>query len=230
MRLEPQYFQTSIGRKLITAVSGIIFVGFVFGHMVGNLQIFLGPEKLNAYAKFLKDLGGLLWVARGVLFVAFFAHVITTIQLKIQNAKARPDSYAHEKTVQASIASRYMMLAGSVIFAFIIYHLLHFTLGITNPEYLELRDSAGRHDVYNMVVDGFKVPAVAIAYIFANALLGLHLSHGVASVFQTLGLASPKHHKGIKLFGIFYGLLIFLGNASIPIAIVTGFINNQTLN
>ncbi|MCG9874129.1 MAG: succinate dehydrogenase cytochrome b subunit [Leptospiraceae bacterium] len=221
------YLTTSIGKKLLVAISGLLILGFVILHMVGNLQIFSGPEKLNAYAKFLKDLGPLLWLARIGLIVFAIVHIVLTIQLTRENRKARPNSYVYMKTVQASSASRFMILSGLTILSFIIYHLLHFTLGVTNPEYAQLSfelNGERVHDVYAMVVNGFTNPIVSGFYILSMGLLCWHISHGVSSLFQTLGITNAKNNKTIQQIATSTAGLIFIGNISIPITILAGII------
>lgn len=221
------YLTTSIGKKLLIAMSGLLILGFVIVHMVGNLQVFSGPEKLNAYAKFLKDLGPLLWLARIGLIVLAILHIVLTIQVTKENRTARPESYKYMKTVQASSSSRFMILSGLTILSFLIYHLLHFTLGVTNPEYLQLSfDLNGErvHDVYAMVVTGFSQPLVAGFYIISMGLLCWHISHGVGSLFQTLGITNAKNNDTIQKISMATAGLIFLGNVSIPLSIIIGVV------
>ncbi|MFT5104427.1 MAG: succinate dehydrogenase / fumarate reductase cytochrome b subunit [Verrucomicrobiales bacterium] len=228
--LEPvvAFYASSIGKKLIVAVTGIALLGFLFGHMVGNLKIFLGPEKLNGYAAWLHSMPGLLWGARIGLISAFGLHIVTTITLVIQNRAARDTRYEHEKTVQAPGSSRIMMISGSIILAFVVFHILHFTVGVASGYYDPSGDyflPDGHHDVYKMVVHSFsQVPAISLFYILSMALLCSHLSHGVASVFQTLGLRTERSWPLIRAFGYAYAALIFFGNISIPIAAMAGWI------
>ncbi len=227
MDFQAGYLRSSIGRKTIVAITGIIFFGFVFVHMLGNLQIFQEPDKINSYAEFLQSLGGLLWLARGILLVAFVLHVYYAIQLSIENKLARPIGYVKNSTVQATLSSRYMALTGSVILAFVIYHLLHFTLGKIQPENFVLQETIGdkqRHDVYSMVVLGFKNVYVSISYIIAMVLLAFHLRHGVTSVFQTLGFNTPFWAPKTNAFAILFALTIFIGNTSMPLAVLLNFV------
>ncbi|TGL57434.1 succinate dehydrogenase cytochrome b subunit [Leptospira ognonensis] len=222
------FFRSSIGKKIIMAITGFIWFGFVIMHMLGNLQIYQGPEKLNAYAKFLKDLGPLLWVARGGLFVAFFGHVAVAILLKRQNASARPVSYSKESTIQASKASTTMFYSGLLLLTFLIYHLLHFTLGVTNPdhsshEYL-LKNGDSVHDVYAMVILGFQQPSIAIAYIVFMFFLALHFSHALGSMLQTIGIAAPKHHPTLQKIATTLAIIVFIGNTSMPLSILLGLV------
>ena len=206
------------------AISGVLLFLFVIAHMLGNLQIFLGPESLNAYGAFLKSKPGLLWSVRLILLVIVIFHIVTGIQLALQNRRARPVRYANSKPPYASLASRTVLISGLVIFSFVVYHLMQFTLGVTNPEYLHLEDSKGRHDVYRMSIEGFSSPRVSIFYIFAMGLLCLHLSHGVSSAFQSLGLKNKRTENLICRLSQITAFVIFLGNSSMPLAVWLGFI------
>lgn len=214
------FLRSSVGKKAVMAVTGLLFAGFVVVHMLGNLQIFLGQEALNAYAKKLQGLPLLLWPARAALLLIFVTHMWLSIKLAIENRRARPVPYASKNTVQASLASRTMMLSGMVLFAFIVYHLLHFTFGVTNPEFFHLVDSKGRHDVYSMSVLSFRNLGISAAYIFSMFILCLHLSHGLASFPQSLGLNNEKCLPKLKVFANTAALLIFIGNSSIPLAVL----------
>ncbi len=222
------FFRSSIGKKIIMAITGFIWFGFVIAHMLGNLQIYQGAEKINAYAKFLKDLGPLLWVARAVLFVSFFGHVAVAIMLKIQNNAARPVNYSKQDTIQASKASLTMVYSGFLLLTFLIYHLLHFTLGVTNPEHsaltFTLKNGDVVHDVYAMVILGFKVPAIAVAYIVFMFFLALHFSHALGSVLQTLGIVSPKHNPNLQKIATLLAIIVFIGNTSMPLSILLGYV------
>ena len=215
--------KTSIGKKILMAGTGFVMFGFVFVHMFGNLQIYLGSDILNSYAEFLKDLGALLWVFRIVLLLCVVVHVTLAIILSLENRKARPIKYVYEKNVQVTLAARTMTYTGLVIFAFIIYHLMHFTFGFTNPEHI-LEDTKGRHDVYKMVILGFQNPFISSAYLIAMVFLFLHVRHGVASIFQTLGLSRIERRDKFQLFADIFATIIFLGNVSIPITILMGII------
>ena len=223
------FYASSIGKKWVVAITGLIFIGFLLGHLIGNLLIFLGPKALNEYAVFLHSIGhGMgIWVARIVLLVSLILHVVTTIQLVRQNRAARAVPYQHEKTIQGSKASRTMPITGLIVLTFIVYHILHFTVGLTTSYYDP--DGAyylanGDHNVYKMVVDGFQNLLVSGFYIFAMALLCMHLSHGFSSAFQTLGLRTERTWPAISLAGKLFAALIFFGNISIPVSILFGFV------
>ncbi len=221
------FLQTSVGKKSIVAITGALLLGFVVAHMLGNLQIFLGADRINSYAKTLQDLGALLWAARIGLLVAFVVHIAMAIKLTLENKAARPVPYAVNKVHHATLASRIMPYTGTVILAFVIYHLLHFTLASFNPEYKQFLDEQGRHDVYRMVIAGFSNPLSSLFYILAQACLALpigHLSHGIFSIFQTLGVNHPNIDARIKFASIAVALVIFLGNSSVPVAVLAGII------
>ena len=215
---------SSLGRKYLMAISGVLLFLFVIVHMLGNLQVFLGPESLNAYGAFLKSKPGLLWSVRLILLVIVVFHIVTGIQLTLQNRRARPVRYANSKPPYASLASRTLLISGLIIFSFVAYHLMQFTLGVTNPEYLHLEDSKGRHDVYRMTIEGFSYPGVTFFYIFAMGLLCLHLSHGVSSAFQSLGLKNKRTENLICRLSQIAAIVIFVGNSSMPLAVLLGFV------
>lgn len=215
---------STIGTKTVVAVTGVMLVLFVVGHMLGNLQIYLGPDAINSYAEFLKSKPGPLWGARLGLLAALLLHIGGIMKLTLANRSARPVAYAQQKPVQSTLASRTMLLSGAVLFAFIVFHLLHFTVGVTHPEHFQLRDALGRHDVYSMTILGFQQPLVSLSYIVAMGLLGMHLGHGVASLFQTTGLRNPQFLPLIELIGRVAAVIVVLGNISIPLAALLGLI------
>lgn len=215
---------SSVTAKTMMAVTGAGLVGFVVAHMLGNLQIYLGQEALNAYAYKLKSMPALLWVARGGLILLFAGHLGIAFYLRKLNASARPVAYAYPDPVEASLASRTMLLSGLVIFAFLIYHLLHFTLGVTNPSTHHLVDGNGHHDVYSMVVLSFQNVFISGAYIVAMVFLGLHLSHAISSMIQTLGFVSGHSRAWISRIGLATAGVLMLGNISIPVSVLLGIV------
>lgn len=217
--------ESSIGLKAIMALTGIALLGFVVVHMLGNLQIFAGQDAINTYAHKLKSLGPLLWVARLGLLGIFVVHIGAAMKLTKGNEDARKTRYAYEAkngphAVQASWASRYMLVTGGVVAAFVVFHLVHFTVpSPLNEEALKVTDHAGHHDVFSMVVTAFKNPLFVAFYVVANLVLGVHLAHGVSSVFQTLGLRHERYDLLIKMAGPGLATLIAIGNIGIPLYI-----------
>lgn len=211
------FFSHSIGKKIVVAVTGFAMLTFVIGHMVGNLQVFIGQEQLNKYAAFLQGLGELLWVIRGALALMLILHVWFAVMLKLENWSARPQKYAYNSTVQATFASRTMIWTGLLIASFITYHLMHFTLVSTDPRLADLRH---HHDVYSMVILGFQSVPISIAYIIMMFLLAYHLSHGIKSMFQTIGWNNEKYEPGLNKLSYAIAYLLFLGYIAIPAAVL----------
>jgi succinate dehydrogenase / fumarate reductase cytochrome b subunit len=215
------FYQTSIGKKYIMALTGLGLFLFVIVHMLGNLQIFLGQEAINSYAEYLKSKPALLWTARIGLLLLVVLHIVIAIKLALENRAARPVGYVDNKVVGASFATQTILFSGIIILAFIIYHLSHFTIGLTNPDYLKLRDALGRHDVYRMMIEGFSNIGASVFYLVSMGLLCLHLTHGVSSLFQSLGLRRKAYFRAVDTFAKVSAVVIFLGNCFIPIAVMT---------
>ncbi len=213
---------SSIGKKFLMALTGVMVFGFVLGHLAGNLLIFSGPDALNTYAEKLQSLGPVLWFLRGGLLIAFVAHIVLGIQLRALNSAARPIDYGKKKTIQASLASRYMWVSGLIVLVFIFYHLGHYTFKVTHPEFQFLQDSQGRLDVYTMVVLGFQQWYLVGFYLLGVGLLSWHLSHGLASMFQSLGLMQARWRKPLDLIATLFGIVVFIGYASIPLSVILG--------
>lgn len=213
----------SLVKKYLMAASGLVLALFVLGHMLGNLQIFAAvPGPINRYANFLQSLGELLWVVRIFLLACVVVHIWMAVLLTLENRRARPIGYAKNATVQASYASRTMIWSGFIVLAFIIFHLADYTLQIIHPIFksLEYADNGRRmHDVFAMVLVGFSYPAVAAFYVFAIGLLCLHLSHGVSSMFQSLGVRNAKWRGWLDKVALAYGMIIFLGFIAVPVAV-----------
>ncbi len=217
--------RTSVGRKMIVAVTGVILMLFVIGHLIGNLQIFLGPDWVNGYAQHLHDLGILLWAVRGVLIVTVVLHIYFTIRLAIENRAARRLPYEQKDYVKASYASRHMVVSGLVVLAFIIFHLLHFTGRRFDPHFPLLKNDPLNHfDVFSMMVYGFQNVYVSAFYLIGLFLLTLHLTHGASSFFQSLGLSDRKWMPVLARGARIFAWLLFIGYASIPTAVLLGFI------
>lgn len=199
------------------AVSGVILFGFVAGHLAGNLQVYEGPEKLDGYAKFLRGMPALLWGTRITLLVMVALHIWSSIQLAITKNKARPIGYVKKRNIHSSYASRTMYWSGPIIACFVIYHLMQFTFGVGGTPYRE-------GHVYANLVQGFQAIPVSAFYILAMILLGLHLNHGLWSLFQSLGFSHPKYTPAIKRLATAISVLIVAGNISIPISVLAGWV------
>jgi succinate dehydrogenase / fumarate reductase cytochrome b subunit len=217
-------FGSTVGTKFVMGATGAILAGFVVVHMLGNLQIYLGPEVLNAYAASLREMPLLLWAARLVLLVAVLLHIASAVRLRRLEGAARPQPYELWAPQATTYAARTMFFGGLALAGFILYHLAHFTFGLTHPEHFSLHDAQGRHDVYGMVVLGFRQPLVSFLYIAAMIPLALHLRHGVSSIFQSFGLNHPKFQWIFRGLGPAIALIVFLGNVSIPLAVLAGWI------
>ena len=228
MNIVTRIFDSSLGKKYIMALTGFGLFGFVVAHLIGNLQIFLGPEAINRYGAFLQGLGELLWVARISLLAMVVLHIWAAIKISAENKAARPIAYQAYNPTTASYASRTMLMSGLIILFFIIYHLLHFTVQIpginfTNEDFKTLHDAKDLHDVFAMMILGFRQPVVSIFYIVAIGLLSLHLSHGVGSMFQSLGWKKKSYSGLLDGFAKAVSIFIFVGYISIPIAVLLGF-------
>jgi len=228
MNLLGSLFQTSIGRKILMASTGLVLFGFVTGHLVGNLQIFLPPEKINAYGHMLESLGAALWLVRIFLLICVVLHIWVGIQLTLENRAARPTGYGINHTNRATLASRVMARTGIVVLAFLIYHLMDFTFRVQHPEWgnptYQLASGTWVRDLHTMMVHGFSRVGVSIFYIIAVGLLSYHLSHGTVSLLQSLGLKNEKWTRGLERFTVTYCWLYFLLNASIPLAVLGGLV------
>jgi len=236
-------FCSSIGRKMLMAVTGLILIGFVIGHLVGNLQIFQEPDHINGYGQFLHSLGPLLWAARLVIIASVVLHIWAATVLTLENNRARGAApYSVKHTIRATLASRAMRATGYIVLAFLIYHLAQFTWGFAQagaykenlPHYTMAGDyrvagflivPAGTRDildVYNMVVLGFQSPVVSLFYIVAVGLLSFHLLHGIDSLFQSLGLRSEKWAAALHKIALVFCAAYFLANLAIPGAVLAG--------
>jgi succinate dehydrogenase / fumarate reductase cytochrome b subunit len=224
MRRVFSFYQSTIGKKYIMAVTGLIFIAYVIAHMLGNLKIYMGPEKINAYGRFLRDVGhdafghsGLLWVARIVLLVAVILHAWAAISLWRASRVARPVGYRKVDLQAATYASRSMRVGGLLLAVFVVYHILHLTTGQANPDF-------HHGDVYGNVVAGFSVWWASAFYIIAMGALGLHLYHGTWSFLQTLGAAHPKYNAWRKRLAWAVALIVTIANISFPIAVLIGVV------
>lgn len=217
------FFGSSVGKKIVMAVTGIMLVGFVVVHMIGNLQLYLpahGPEHpLDAYGRFLRTFlhGGGIWIARAVLLTAVGLHIWAAVGLTLMNWAARPIGYRDQQYTTSTFASRWMRVSGVVVLAFIVFHLLHLTIGVVLPGF-----EHGK--VFHNVVTGFQVPWVSAFYIIAMLFLATHLHHGVWSMLQTLGLSHPRYNRLRTGLATLLTIVVIGGNISFPIAVLTGFV------
>jgi succinate dehydrogenase / fumarate reductase cytochrome b subunit len=212
-----RFWNATVGKKIVMAVSGIVLAGFVCLHMLGNMNFFRSVEAMNDYAKLLRFEPALLWAARGFLLAMVVAHVWASVQLALLNKlEARPVGYVKKKSAGSTYASRTMYWSGPIILAFVVYHLMHFTWGAGGTAFEELRPSEN-------IVAGFSVPAIAIVYIVAMGMLMLHLYHGVWSMFQTLGFNHPRYTPMLKKLAAALSILLFAGFSSIPVAVMLGY-------
>lgn len=218
------HFQTSLGSKLVVALTGLGLAGFVVFHMLGNLQIFEGPEALNGYAAFLRDMPMLLWTARLGLLGIVALHIVLAIRLALQNRRARPVAYAVRAYRKASLASRTMSITGSLLLLFIIFHLLHLTAGVLDTSFPDQLDVQGHRDVYGKMIHAFRNPLFVGLYFAAQLVLGLHLSHAVSSSLQTLGFEHAALNRLFKAAGPAVALLVVFGNLMIILAVFIGVV------
>jgi succinate dehydrogenase / fumarate reductase cytochrome b subunit len=218
------FYNSVIGKKVVMAVTGLILFGLVLVHMAGNLQVFLpvhpdGVHPLDEYGAKLRAIPPLLWGARIVLLVAVGLHILAAWQLILLNkTKARPIAYTKKASVGSTYASRTMVWSGPILFFYIVYHLLHFTIGSVHPQFEEGK-------VFQNLVIGFQNPAVSLFYLIANVLLAVHLYHGVWSMFQSLGIAHPKYTPLLKKGAALFAIIIGVGFCIVPLAVMTGIIS-----
>jgi succinate dehydrogenase / fumarate reductase cytochrome b subunit len=213
------FFNSSIGKKIVMAVTGAVLFGFTVGHMTGNLQVFLphGSEALDRYAAFLRELlhGSAIWIVRGGLLLSVGLHIWAFLGLWSQNRAARPKGYRVTSYEESDWASRTMKITGPLLLAFIVYHLLHLTVGSVHPHFVEGR-------VYDNLLTGLKVTPVAFFYLVAMAALAFHLYHGFWSMLQTLGLSHPQFNPWRKRLAVAFTILVAGGFAVVPLAVLTG--------
>lgn len=206
-------YQTTVGKKVVMALSGAIIVGFVIGHFLGNLNIYLGPEALNGYAAKLHSLPALVWGTRILLLFAFGAHIWSAYQLWRRNVAARGSHYKKRNDLATDYAARTMYWTGPILLLYLIYHLLEFTIIPSHPG-----------DVYRNVVEAFQNPWISAFYVAGNLALGLHLFHGIFSAFQSIGANHPRYNNYRRDLAIGISAVITLGNVSFPISVLAGIV------
>lgn len=220
-------WRTVIGKKIVMAVTGVVLIGFVIGHVLGNLKIFSGPNEINAYSRFLREVGQpelgygqLLWIVRSVLLVCVILHIMAAVQLTRLNWAARPVGYTVKRNIKTTFAARMMRWGGLLLAVFIIFHLLHLTGGMVGFRAGQFQHLA----VYQNVVAAFAVWPIALFYIAAMCALCLHLSHGIWSMLQTLGWSTARNEAKLKLLSRVIALLVFIGFTSVPVAVMAGWL------
>ena len=222
-----RFYEAPIGKKAVMAITGVLLFGYVVAHLLGNLQIYSSdPDQINRYAAFLHNPAnaGLLWGARVVLLAAVVLHIVSSIQLWNLKREARPVAYVKKDDAATSYASRTMMWSGPIVAAFVIFHVLHLTVGAVVP-LQDINSDPTTPDVRMNVITGFQNPAIAGFYILAMILLCMHLYHGLWSLFQSLGFSHPRYTPILKKGAAIFAILIAIGNCSIPIAILAGLVS-----
>ncbi len=211
-------WNSSVGKKVVMAVSGLIWVAYLVTHVLANLLVFQGPGKINAYSAFLHGTGGALWGPRLVLIGALVVHVIAAAQLTGRGQEARPAGYAAgRKPLASTLAARTIRWGGALILLFLVYHVLHFTVGTAHPNFVE-------GNPYQNVITGFRNPVVVLLYLVAMAGVGLHLYHGVWSSGRSVGISPPSPRPLRRTLALVLALLVWLGFSIIPIAVYAGFV------
>ncbi|MFH1531312.1 MAG: succinate dehydrogenase cytochrome b subunit [Pseudomonadota bacterium] len=212
-----EYYSTTLGKKFFIAVTGVIMFAYVFIHMVGNMQLYSGPDLINSYAEFLHSSRAfpLLWTTRIVLLVAVALHVTATLQLWLRNRGSRPVKYDVRAYRESPATARWMIWSGPAIGLFVIYHILHLTLNTVGPV---------QGNLYDTMLAGFRTPAITVTYLVAVLLLGMHFWHGLWSWFQTLGLAHPRYNPARRTFARALAVIVVVGDLSIPVSVLAGWI------
>jgi succinate dehydrogenase / fumarate reductase cytochrome b subunit len=226
---------STLSLKIVMAVTGLLGAGFVLFHMAGNLQVFRGRDAYNDYAEFMQGLGAIKWAARAGLLAILFGHVGAAVVLVQRNQRARPERYAGLKQQRTSLSAMYMAELGIVLLLFIGYHIAHFTLGWVQTDFngidyhtlQQVTEEGTRHDLYAHFIVSFQQPAIAITYIVANIALAAHLAHGATSMFKTAGIAVGRWKPPFEVLGPAFGVIVGLGNISMPLAIWAGFIGGN---
>jgi succinate dehydrogenase / fumarate reductase, cytochrome b subunit len=213
----PGLLASTVARKVVMALTGVVLTGFVLVHMIGNLLLYQGPEALNHYGELLQSKPPLVWTARLVLIACVALHIWAATTLTLANWAARPVGYRKTAYEASTYASRTMRWGGPLLALFIVYHLLHFTVGSVHPDFI-------RGDVYHNVVIGFQNPLVAFFYVLSMAALALHLFHGITSMLQTIGLSHPRYNGLRSLVGAAYAAVVTVGNLSFPLSVFFGLV------
>ena len=218
-----QFLTNAVGRKVLMAASGILMVLFVVVHLLGNSSIFVGPDGINAYAEKLHSLGPLVWIFRAVMLALLLVHVWFGVTLTLENSAANPTKYAVGRKLKATFSSETMIWTGLLLLAFLVYHLLQFTVRIT-PDVVKGVDARGRYDVFTMVVTSFRSTSIVLVYVAAMVALFLHLNHGIQSFFQTLGVSNDRTLPTYGALGKLLSVIFLLGYCAIPVTIIAGIL------
>jgi len=221
--MNTKFFLTTIGKKILVAITGLYLIVFLIIHLLGNLEIFSGPEAINRYGAMLREFPKILWLLRITLILSVLVHIYLTISLTMENRQKRPEKYFIHRNKQATFASRTMMITGLTVLFFVLYHLAHYTFGLVDESLIKLHDHQGRHNVYNMMIFGFRNPLVSGFYILAQGMLAFHLSHGISSAARTFG-ANKKIFQNVNRWGKIFAYAIALLYISIPLAVLFGFL------
>ncbi len=218
-----RFLSSSVGRKVLMAVTGFFMLFFVAVHLLGNSSIFLGPGALNTYAEKLHSLGPLVWIFRGFMFLMLAVHVWFAILLTLENSAANPSKYAVKKKLKATFSGETMIWTGVLLLSFLVYHLLQFTVRVT-PDILPDAVANRPGDVYKMVLGSFRITTISLVYVAAMVTLFLHLSHGIQSLFQTVGCSNDKTLPKVTMVGKLISALFLVGYSAIPVLILAGIL------
>ncbi|MFN5378167.1 MAG: succinate dehydrogenase cytochrome b subunit [Ignavibacteria bacterium] len=234
MRAFREVWDSNVFQKWLMAITGLLLVGFLLGHLSGNLLVFMGPDHINEYAHGLRTMlhGTAIWIVRLGLLTSFVLHVTSAIKLARRNRAARPNAYSTVEHRASTLASRSMLYSGLLLLTYALYHLAHFTWGVVHSEYYaktcppsaECSGAECIPDVYSMIVSSFQVPLISVAYVLAMIMVGLHLNHAIASAFQTLGLRNERFVPIVRTVGPLLGILVAAGFSSVPLAILAGIV------
>jgi succinate dehydrogenase / fumarate reductase cytochrome b subunit len=214
------FWRSTIGKKVVMAVTGVLLIAFILSHVLANLLVFRGPEPMREYALMLRSTGGLLWLARGGLLLAAVLHIVAAVQLTRADVAARPVGYRRREPQASTFASRTIRWGGLILLFFVVFHLLHFTTGDVHPDFQHLQP-------YHNIVVGFSVPWVAALYVVAMAALGLHLYHGTWAAFRSLGIARPSSTPFRRRAAAVLAIAVWLGFTIIPVAVLAGLVRPQ---
>lgn len=216
--------QSSVGRKIIMAVTGIVLIAFICVHLLGNSSIFIGADALNAYAQKLHSLGPVVWIFRLVMLFVFVVHIIFGIQLSLENSAAKPEKNVQIKRLRTGFAAQTMVISGLVLLAFVVYHILHFTVRVPGMGVYEMNPATHMVNVYTMVVQGFNQAFTVLLYVVGMIFLALHVSHGFQSFWQSLGANNDRTLPAFVSISKVFAVIVLLGYSSIPLLIIFGLV------